>query len=244
MERGDEAAARRLWLRALGRPGGLAAAAARLLRLLPADPARAAEPSPPERRLARRVLRALERAQGTSDPAPVDADLLRARAWCRAIGGDHQRAVAELLGALRPQDRAQAALLRRLAAVALHRGDPESARTALDGAHRARPQDPQILVDRAALDLRGGEPERAIGLLERALLRRPGDLGIRRDLAGALLAAGRGDEAMAVYRRAGQEAAPNDEARLELGIELAHAALQAGRPGPAAAAARRAAARA
>jgi tetratricopeptide (TPR) repeat protein len=217
--------ARRLYRRALREDPRDPRAALALAEHLPdaLDPGVAEE--------AAEVLGALD----ALSPSFLDVDTARAverhRAWVATLvahaGNDDEgldAAVDRLAARVGVQDGAGAAMLRRLAAVALRDGDRRRARGALVAAARAMPQARETAIDLALLELSDGAPQAAIDRLERALLRYPDDAEIRRDLAGALLAAGRPAEALGLYR-ALRAANPD---RGALALEHGRVALAAG----------------
>lgn len=175
------------------------------------------------RQRAARSLTALDTFLAAAPLDPLAATATRARAWSRALSGDHQRAIRNTLSAAGLQDRENATLLRRLALLAIVRDDLASARQALAGAHRAYPQDSAILSELAAVALALGDPDAAAESYQRVLGRDPQDLGARRDLAGALVAAGRPAGAVTLL----SETLEQHPDELDLWLELSHAALEA-----------------
>lgn len=226
--RGNDRRAWSLWQRAATRQPADGRAASRMAATLPADPALAARPTEAVRARARAVeasLRAhLAATEGSRDARSLESH--RAMAWARAILGEHEGAIDAVTSAAGLQDEAAHGLLRRLAAVSIHRNDLDAAHRALVAAHRAVPQDAGALSDLGALELALGRPAAAVERFTRVLGGRPDDLEARRDLAGALIAAARADEAVALL--AGAVRAHPDDA--ELRLELARAALEAGQP--------------
>jgi tetratricopeptide (TPR) repeat protein len=230
---GQTARARRIWVRAARRAPQDGRAALRLAAALPQDVVRAAALGETLAPLAREADDALVlHLAALGENATPEAR--RARAWSLALGGDHARAVEAVAAMVSLQDAECAALLSRLAALAVHREDLRSARRALESAHRALPQDSDVLADLAAVELALGDAGRAVERFARVVARRPSDVDARRDLAGALLAAGRGPEAIAAL----EEAARLRSEAPELRLELARAALEAGQPAVAERAAR------
>lgn len=226
--RGRGASARRLRLRALDRSDpedGRAALA--LAAALPTAPAAPLSSGEADRAHAARVAEALDAFVSTLPRSAArgetgrEAD--RARAWARALAGNLDAAIEQAAGAAGLQDRQSAALLRRLATTAALTDRLHAARRALEAAHRAWPQDNDILSELGAVTLALGAPQLAVEHYQRILGRRPDDLETRRDLAGALVAAGQADAAAALLADA---LARHDD--VDLRLELAHAALEAG----------------
>ncbi|HJL19057.1 MAG TPA: tetratricopeptide repeat protein [Sandaracinaceae bacterium LLY-WYZ-13_1] len=226
-ERGHDRRARRILGRALRRADdGDPRPAVALARLLPTSPEAVRAPDEALRARAAEAEEALSSALAEAPHHTPTEEAERLRAWALATGGDHVAAVERAAASAGLQDRAGAALLRRLATVSVLRADLSSARRALAAAHRAYPQDNEVLTELGAVELALGDAEAAVGRFERVLGRRPDDLDARRDLAGALVAAGRAAGAVALLARA-LEAHPD---RVDLRLELAHAALEAGDP--------------
>lgn len=212
-----------LWRRVAARYPEDERAASRMAAELPRAPEALATPSDTLLARAAEAERALEaHLAATAEPS---ASARRLHAWSLAAR-DHARAVERAAEAAGLQDAEAAALLARLAALSVLRGDLRAARRALEAAHAAMPQASVHLSDLAAVELALGEPEAAATRFARVLARDPGDLGARRDLAGALVAAGRAGEAVALL----EEAAARHPEEPELAIELARAALEAGQP--------------
>lgn len=155
-----------------------------------------------------------------------DAEARRLHAWARALSGELSDGIARAIAAIGLQDRAGADGLRALAALAVAQEDLAAARTALEAAVRAFPQDNDILGDLGAVELAMGRPDDAAERFARILGRQPTDLAARRDLAGALVAAGRPDAALELLRAA-LRAHPDDA---DLRLETSYAALEAGAP--------------
>ena len=172
------------------------------------------------------------------EAAPAHADLTRlarSRSWAAALAGDHVEAIERAAGSAGLQDRASADLLRDLAALSVVRRDLHAAQRALAAAHRAYPQDNEVLADLGAVELALGRPGAAVERFGRILGRQPADFDARSDLAGALVAAGRAAEAVELLAPA---AAHYGDAHPELHLELAYAALEASNPRVAVTAAR------
>lgn len=216
-QRGQRERAWRILARAAARRPEDGRAAIRLAALLPQDPAEVAQPI--ER------ARAVEAALSAHlDAAGESVAARRALGWAVAAHGDHARAIESIAGLAGLQDVESAALLSRLAAVAVLRDDLAAAERALEAAHRALPQDNTILSDLGAVELARGDPSSAADRFSRILGRQPDDLGARRDLAGALVASGRTEEAVALL----EQAVTVHPEEPELRLELARAALEAG----------------
>ncbi len=231
-ERGQARRAWRLWTRAATSAPADGRAAIHLAGALPTEPERVVDASPSLRGQAERAARALD-AHLDAAGESASAEARRALAWAVAFA-DHERAIELASGAAGREDEPAAALLRRLATVAVLRDDLAAARRALEAAGRALPQDSEVLSDLGAVALALGDPEGAVERFGRVLGRHPEDLDARRDLAGALVAAGRAGDAVALLAQAVTQ--PADVPALA--IELARAALEAEQPDVAARAAR------
>jgi len=187
-------------------------------------PEEAAEPTDAWRSRAAEARDAHDELAAEAPEHPQAARAARLRAWAAALAGEHAEAIERASAAAGLQDRESAALLRRLATLAVLRQDLPSARRALIGAHRAMPQESATLSDLGAVELALGRPGAAVERFARVLGRRPDDLLARRDLAGAMVAAGRAEAAVEILTQAAA-AHPGD---IDLRLELAHAALEAG----------------
>ncbi len=185
------------------------------------------DPVEPDETWRARAARARDLLETFLAAAPEDPDADRAarlRSWALALAGDHEQAIERAAAAVGLQDRPASELLRRLATLAVVRGDLPAARRALLAAHRAMPQDNGVLSDLGAVELALGRPRAAMERFARILGRRPQDLEARRDLAGALVAAGRPEAAVEVLERA----AERHPDAVDLWLELSHAAREAG----------------
>ncbi|MBO6938686.1 MAG: hypothetical protein JJ863_27205 [Deltaproteobacteria bacterium] len=154
---------------------------------------------------------------GRVEPADTEANRERARleGWARAVGGEHDAALALVSEAAGVHDEATAKMLRRLAALFVRRDQLGQARRALMLAIRAWSRDPELVADLAAVELARGMAEDAVRLLRSELAHRPEHRLLREDFAGALLAAGRRAEAIRVWRALADEVSePGDERRM------------------------------
>jgi len=204
-----------------------------LSRIPPTAAEAAALPAPEAEARGVWVQEWLERLTPT-DPLP----LARGRAWALAVAGDLPAALAALARVVGVHDEAGALALRRLAALAIHRGALPLAEHALALAQRAWSDDPAVGRDRAALHLALGEPREAVRLLRAELVHRPDHRGLRDDLAGALLADGQPGAAYREWSRLATVGAGEDAGRLQRAA--GRAALALGRPELARVASRRA----
>lgn len=166
-------------------------------------------------------------------PDTESAHVARLDAWSEALRG---RPVAASFP-LTPQDHEGAATLRRIAALALRRGEVDEALVALRRAHAAFPQQPRGLRDLSALLVARGRPGEAVQLLRTRLRIEPDDVETQRDLGLALLADGREADALATLEGVARGGEAPDLLR------YAAVALETGRLREAASAASRAAAR-
>ncbi len=190
--------------------------------LLPTAPE---EPAAPWRERAATARDAIDAFLAEAPRSPDAARAGRLRAWAAALAGDHAAAIERAAGAAGLQDRESSALLGRLAALSVRRGDLLSAQRALVAAHRAFPQDDDTLRDLGAIALALGRPTEAVEHYARIVGRRPQDLDARRDLAGAMVAAGQADAAVELLGNAVE----HHPGHVDLWLEHAHAALEAGR---------------
>jgi tetratricopeptide (TPR) repeat protein len=194
--------------------------------LLPAEPAAAAAPGSAERETAVEVSAMLAHTLAAAPDGEATAELRLAQAWADAVAGDHRDGIEGAGAAAGLLDTHAAALLRRLAALAVHRHDLVAADRALELARRADAADVSLLADHATVRLARGLPAGAAAILRDALERRPGDVDLRRALGAALLAAGDETGAITVLSRLARER-PDD---LRAQLELAQASLEIGDP--------------
>lgn len=215
--------------------------------LLAGDPARAAWPSKQALRSMERFQKAVRDARPGPDATPEQMGAWRRvrfwRQWAAAVRGRLGGAIEESGRMAGIQDLLGSQWLRRLAALAVHRGDLAAAERALVLARQVMPQDPEISAELGALRLARGRAHAALAPLREVLKRDQANLGARRDLAGALLASGRPAEALELLMAAGEACSQHtaclldtarvalEGQRLEVAAEAALLALQQGPQG-------------
>lgn len=162
------------------------------------------------------IAEALEAQLARSAEPASQARVASQLEWARALGGDLAGAIDRAVAAVGLQDAASASALRRLAALAVVRGELALAQRALEGARRAMPQDPDVLADLATVLMARGRAAEAVTVYQGVLARRPGDLGALRDLAGARAAAGDLEGAIRALESVVRQAPDRADAWLEL----------------------------
>lgn len=166
----------------------------------------------------------------TTSEAPLDAAQQRNHAellaWAHALQGDFSAAVYGLRERGSLGDTQVTTWLRRVAALAIWRGDLDAAEEAVRAARRMLPEDDELMGDLASILLAQGRTEEALPLFEARFARDPSQLSARRDLAGAWLAAGKPSDAYTLLE-AEREAC---DAAEHCALEAARAALEMGEP--------------
>jgi len=197
-DRGRTARAVAMLRRGVSRLPGDASLAHALVHALVPEDAAAAALDDTEARAAGEAHAALAAVTGDDSPTRHALDL--ELAWLRALEGDCAGA-SEAIARRDPRvDRAAALRLREVAALAIRRGQLQTATVALDRARAADATLEGLDLARAALASMRGQDQRAVSLLRALLARHPEDAEAMHALAGALLAAGRSDEALQLYR--------------------------------------------
>lgn len=218
---------RRVMQRAPGDPRGVL----RLAELtLPIEPVEVTwEPAAEVRASATEVIAGIDRAlAGVEGAAPiaaaVRAQLEALKIWAGAVAGDHRAAIDATVRAAGRLDERSMRALRRLAVLAVRRGDLGAADLAIGEARRAWPDDVGLIGEQGAIRLARGQVAQAIEIFREAVQRAPEDLEARRDLAGALLQAGDARAAIDLFARVAQVRPDDWSAHLD----LARAALEGG----------------
>lgn len=170
------------------------------------------------------VLDAIEHVAQRDDTGVGDRaeSLYAQRIWALALAQSHTVAIEAWLGREVRLSRDHAELGRKLAALAIRRGDLEAARRALVACVGFNGEDSSLRSDLAAVELARGNGREALVLFRDVAVAQPGDLNAQRDLAGALLTEGDAITAMGLLR-----ATAGCNALCDCALELTRAALAA-----------------
>jgi tetratricopeptide (TPR) repeat protein len=146
-----------------------------------------------QREAARVFLDALARQPETSEALPPE--LAYAAAWAEALAGDFVASQALIVRYARADDARTLPCLRAVAALALHREQPQVARAVLTLARGFSPSDPELLSEIGLVAMSDGDPQAALSALAERFALDPSSLLARRDLSFALSSVGRPAEA-------------------------------------------------